>query len=77
MRQTLSLNDIGSVNYNIISNISSITKKTFSLNNIESIDQNIFTKNPPISYGCLLNDKQYTTKHLRKFIIKRYYKHIQ
>ena len=37
---------------------------------------NVFTINPPISYGNLVNDKKYTSKKLRQFIIKRYYKYI-
>ena len=51
-------------------------KRSFSLNDIQYIKQNVFTKIPPISYGNLINDKQYTSKKLRQFIIKRYYKYI-
>jgi hypothetical protein len=47
-----------------------------SLNDIQNITHNIFTQIPPISLGQLLNDKQYKSKKLRQFIIKRYYKSI-
>lgn len=51
-------------------------RQILSLNDIQHITQNIFTQIPPISLGQLLNDKQYKSKKLRQFIIKRYYKYI-
>lgn len=52
------------------------SKKSLSLNDIESVGKTIFNCIPPISYGMLLKDKKFTTKQLRCFIIKRYYKHL-
>lgn len=54
-----------------------LNRKSLSLNDIESIGKTIFNCVPPISYGVLLNEKKYTTKNLRCFIIKRYYKYIK
>lgn len=76
MRQSLSLNDIGTLTYSIFKEIPNLVKKTPSLNSMNLISNNIFITNPPISYGDLVNDKQYTSKRLRQFIIKRYYKSI-
>ena len=76
MRQSLSLNDIGTLTYSIFTEIPNLVKKTVSLNSMDLISNNIFITNPPISYGILINDKEYSSKKLRQFIIKRYYKSI-
>ena len=76
MRQSLSLNDIGTLTYSIFTEIPNLVKKTVSLNSMDLISNNVFITNPPISYGNLINDKEYSSKKLRQFIIKRYYKSI-
>ena len=51
-------------------------RKIVSFNDVQNITQNVFMQIPPISLGQLVNDKQYKSKKLRQFIIKRYYKSI-
>ncbi len=47
--------------------------KSKSLNDVSSLNTTIFTCEPPLSYGNLVMSKEYTTKKLRYFIIKRFY----
>ncbi len=51
--------------------------KSLSLNNIDKIKNTIFTCIPPMSYGKLLTENNYTSKKLRCFLIKRYYNHLK
>lgn len=44
-----------------------------SLNNIQSLTKTVFTSKPPLSYGQVVSNKEFTTKKLRCFLIKRYY----
>ena len=44
-----------------------------SLNNIQSLNKTIFTCQPPLSYGEVIASKEFTTKKLRCFLIRRYY----
>lgn len=54
-----------------------LSLKSKSLNDISSLTTTIFTCEPPLSYGHLVTSKEFTTKKLRCFIIKRFYSSIQ
>ncbi len=51
--------------------------KSLSLNNIDKIKNTVFTCFPPLSYGKLLSENKYTSKKMRCFLIRRYYKYIK
>tara|TARA_E500000178_G_scaffold220460_1_gene217544 strand:+ start:259 stop:528 length:270 start_codon:yes stop_codon:yes gene_type:complete len=61
-----SLNNIQSLNIKPLNNVQ-------SLNNIQSLNKTDFTTEPPLSYGQVVSSKEFTTKKLRCFLIKRYY----
>lgn len=50
-----------------------------SLNDIYKVlaKNTIFTCNPPMSYGSHLADKQYSSRKLNQFVIRRYYNRMQ
>lgn len=50
-----------------------LSYKSKSLNNIQSLSKTVFTSQPPLSYGEVVSSKEFTTKKLRCFLIKRYY----
>ena len=52
-------------------------KRSFSLNNLDTVIRNVFTQYPPPSYGELKNDNKYSSKSMRLFFIRRFYKHIK
>lgn len=54
-----------------------VSLKSKSLNDVSSLNTTIFTCEPPLSYGNLLMSKQFTTKKLRCFVIKRFYNMIK
>ena len=73
-QKSLSLNNIDSVNKTISNCIPPLPYgKTLSMSNMDSVNKTIFNCVPPLSYGNLLADKQFITKKLRQYIIKRYY----
>ena len=37
---------------------------------------NIFTLSPPVSYGKFLSENKYTTRTLRRYVIKKFYSRI-
>lgn len=63
-----------------VSSLPSMTSNSYKLPRSSSIpshlSENIFTSSPPLSFGELVQDNKYTTKSLRHFIIKRFYKNL-
>jgi len=52
-------------------------KRSFSLNDISKIQSNIFTQYPPPSYGELNHNRHYSSKKMRQYFIRKFYKYIK
>jgi hypothetical protein len=52
-------------------------KRSLSLNDISKIQFNIFTQYPPPSYGELVRHKHYSSKKMRQYFIRKFYKYIK
>ena len=54
-----------------------VSLKSKSLNDVSSLNTTIFTCEPPLSYGKFVINKEFTTRKLRCFVIKRFYNMIK
>ena len=63
-----SLNDVSSSNTAFFT-----SSNSKSLNDVSSLNTTIFTCKPPTSYGDFVMSKEFTSKKLRCFVIKRFY----